>query len=275
MMKIKAKTKDTALSMWLSGWCDSLKNLDAKSPENEKDHQDFLAKEHLLSLNMLLNEEVFVKLLAKSYERLLVKVDAARAKEAVKRFLINACWICNHSQKPDTDKKRISKQYLGDLKKDWVNLSNASIKLADQIKKLSPKNGPDSYSYLDARLNAGNQVGYIFNRKNAWGRVNNPHPDRLLSELLVCFASDILEEAALLDIAIGKKRQSGGAQSELHFAMDALTSASLNLAIDAPPKPDFALVNRVILILINPAEEVDPSTVRKRYRASRQRKSQA
>ena len=187
---------------------------------------------------------------------------------------MDACWICGLKlNRADTNTKAAP----GDLKKDWLNLNRAAIRLAKQIEALTSSDGSDSQPYLEARLQAGNPVGYIFKRKNSWQsalpRQSTQPPIRRLSELLRCFASDVEEEAALLGIVIETRRQKGGAQAGLHFAMDGLASASVTLSAAVPPQPNFALVNSAIAALLGPADGFDSGTVRRRYKAAQRRKT--
>lgn len=271
----KPKTKDDALfRQWLSAWSQSIHQLEViESADIE--YQDIVIKGNMPNLTALLNDDAFTNLLAKAYRRLHDKAGGGPAQSAIRQFLMNACWLCKPRLNLVGDKNDNAKPGPGDLKKDWLNLTKASIKLAKQIEDLSPSFGPDSQPYLEARLQAGNPVGYIFNRKNPWQSALPQQPTRRLSELLRCFASDIAEEAVLTGIAVDAHRQKGGAQTELHFAMDGLTSASIALSVTVPAQPNFAIVNSVIATLLAPSRGFDSSTVRRRYMAIKQRKTRA
>lgn len=274
----KPKTKgDATFRRWLSAWSQSIQRLEVlegTDPTNIA-YQDLVVKGNMLCLNALLKDDVFTSLLATAYDQLSDKFGDDSAQSATRDFLMNACWICKPSLSSVGDTNGNTKPAPGDLKKEWLNLSKASIKLAKQIETLSPSFGPDSEPYLEARLKAGNPVGYIFNRKNPWRNAVRQPSTRRLSELLRCFAIDIEEEAALLGIAIGAHRQKGGAQAGLHFAMDALTGATIALSIDVPAQPNFALANRVITTLLTPSGGLDSSTIRRRYLAAKKRKTRA
>jgi hypothetical protein len=276
-MKNSKPKDDTSFRRWLSAWYQSIHELEVTEGADSAavDYQDIVIKGNLPRLTALLQDEAFPNLLARAYGPLRDKVHNTPAQWAVREFLMNACWICRPSLNSVPDKKDNSTPTPGDLKKDWLNLNKASVKLAKQIEALSPSFGPDSSTYLEARLQAGNPVGYIFNRKHSRHNAIPQQPTRRLSELLRCFASDIEEEAALLGIQIEGHRQKGGAQAGLHFAMDSLTSASLSLSAVVPAKPNFALVNRVIELLLDPVDGFDSSTARRRYLAAVRRKTRA
>jgi hypothetical protein len=276
MTKEKRKADEAALLTWLSTWRQYVENIVVNDDADlaEICHQDMLVKAHLPRLTKLVQDDAFIKLLAKSHDQLSKKVGEEPARSAVRRFLTTACWVCKPGF-PATNDKAILKQDSGDLKRDWLYLYEASIKLAKQIERLSPALGPDSYTYLEARLQAGNPLGYIYKRKNSWPSALPQQPARRLSELLRCYASDIQEEAALLGIAMESRRQIGGAQADLHLALDEMARASILISAEVPSKPNFALVNSVIVALLDPPNGFDSSTARKRFMASKRRKTRA
>jgi hypothetical protein len=274
----KPKTTDgPSFRPWIYAWSKYIQALEVVegSDLDEVDHQDLVAKANLPRLTALLKDERFFKLLEKTYCQLHAKVGESTAQRAVRQFVMNACWICQPRLNLIGCIKDNATPDPGGLKRDWERLAVASIKLAKQIEDLSPRFGPDSYEYLEERIQAGNPVGFVLERKNAWRNALPQHPTRRLSELLRCFASDILEEAALLNLAIADNRQKGGKQAGLHFAMDALTTASIVLSVVDPPKPNFVIVNSVIATLLDPSDGFDPSTVRLRYMTAQRRKTRA
>ena len=260
---------------WLDTWRHYIQNLEIADGADltDIDYQDILVKGNMIRLDALLGDPTFVDLLAKAYDKLGVKVGHNSAQFAVREFLMNACWICKPSLNRAHNRRATSKAAPGDLKKDWLNLNRASIKLAKQIEALTTSRGSDSQPYLEERLQAGNPVGYILKRNKSGQSTKPPLPIRRLSELLRCFADDVNEEAVLLDIAIGARRQKGGAQVGLHFAMDALANESVALSAAVPPQPNYALVNRAIAALLDPPQGIDPGTVRRRFKAAQRRKT--
>lgn len=271
------KKDDAAFRQWLSAWSQSIHKLQvvAGVQNTDVDYQDIVIRGNMPRLTTLLKDTVFTNLLAKTYGQLNAKVGNVGAQTAIRQFLINACWICKPGLNPVGGKNKYLKAAPGDLKKEWLDLHKASLKLAKQIEALSPSFGPDSQIYLEARLQAGNPVGYIYKRKAPYQSALPRQPTRRLSELLRCFASDIQEEAALISIEIETHRQKGGAQSGLHFAMDALASASIVLSVDVPAKPNFAIVNSVIATLLGPPLGFDSGTVKRRYSVAEKRKTRA
>lgn len=269
------KQNGAIFKAWLSAWHRSIQNLNLLEGADPAsiDHQDFLVKCNLPRLTALLDDEPFIDLLAKAHQQLGEKLGDDDAKNAIRTFIMNACWICKPSLSQSGGKKHDTIAAPGDLKKDLLNLNKACIKLAKQIEVLPSHYSPDSQTYLEARLRAGNPIGYILKRKNVWRSALPPSPDRRLSELLRCFADDINEEAALQAIAIDGRRQKGGAQAGLHLAMDGLTSASMSLSDEQPRKPNFSLVNRAIATLLDPPNSFDPSTARRRFMAAQKRKT--
>ena len=260
---------------WLETWRYYIQNLEitAGADLTDIDYQDILLKGNEIQLNALLGDPTFIDLLAKAYDKLGIKFGHTSAQFAVREFLMNACWICKPSLNRADSRRDNTKASPGDLKKEWLNLNRASIKLAKQIEALTTNHGADSQPYLEERLQAGNTVGYILKRKSSGQSTKPPLPIRRLSELLRCFADDVNEEAVLLDIAIDALRQKGGAQVGLHFAMDALANESVALSPAVPPQPNFALVNRAIATLLDPPQGFDPGTVRRRFKAAQRRKT--
>ena len=261
---------------WLSTWHQYIRDLDVSEDLDltETDYRDSLARANLPHLTSLLKNDAVIELLTEAYIALQATMCWAKARAIIRNFIVDACWICKvteNGQAPSMLKHTLDR---GDQKKDLLNLSKAAAKLAKQITALAPSTlGPDSYPYLEERLQAGNPVGHIFTRKKSWQSYASKQPVRRLSELLTCFASDVAEEAAMLGIAIEKKRQKGGRQAGLHFAMDSLTSASKSLSVEVSKPPNFALVNCILVTLIDPADGFDPSTARKRYSAAQRRKT--
>lgn len=274
-MKTQPKQNDAALTKWLSAWCQFIQDLELIEGADLTaiDYQDILVKANLPRLNALLQDDKFIDLLTKAYAQLRDKVGDGAAQHATRQFLTDTCWLCRPSLNLTSDKRDTTKDPRGDLKKDLLKLNRDSIKLAKLIKSLSSSYGLDSLSYLEERLQAGNPLGFIFNRKNSWQNALPAPSFRRLSELLRCFADDINEEAALLGIAIDARRQHGGAQAGLHFAMDGLTTASIRLSAEDPREPNFALVNRAIVTLLDPSNSFDSATVRRRFVTAQKRKT--
>lgn len=275
----KNTCKVSASSMqWLPAWQKSIQSLVVPDEPDLRlvDYRDILMKHNLPRLITLLKDVAVMDRLTKAYIPLQAKIGDDDAQAAIRQFLMNACWICKPRADAAGEKEPKCTPDRGDLKKDLLNLSKAAVKLAKQIQALSPSSaGPDSSRYQEARLDAGNPVGYILNRKNAWQSAVPQQPVRRLSELLRSFASDIAEEGALLQIAIDSNRQKSGGRASLHFAMDSLTTASLPLSTACLAEPDFPLVTKVIESLMCPNIGLDPATVSKRYLSVQKKKTRA
>ncbi len=276
-MTKRTKNNDESLLLWLSTWRQFIQNLEITEDTDltDIDHQDIVVRGNLPRLIALLADKDFTGKLTKAYGPIHDKVGGPQAQETIRQFLMDACWLCqprlNAAQKKT---KNMGAADPGDAKKSMLALNKAALKLAQQIQDHSPSAiGPDSCTYLEERLQAGNPIGYIFKRKNSWQSALPQQPTRRLTELLRCFASDIEEEAALLSISIEGHRQKSGSQAGLHFAMDALAQASIALSTKTPAQPNFAIVNSVIATLLDPPNGFDSSTVRRRYLANQKRKT--
>jgi hypothetical protein len=271
MTKMKT-TGDTVFRQWLFDWIESIRRIpNVVGIGNDfTGYEDILASGNLPQLTVLLKDEALVDSLSKAFFQLRAKVGDEPAQRATTQFLINACWLCKSKPKAVN-----TIQSPGDRKKDLLNLNKASIKLAKQIEALTSKAGPNSCTYLEERLQSANPVGYALKHTNTWQNAMPAQPTRRLSELLQCFADDIMEEAALLSIDIDAHRQKSGAHADLHSVMDALTAASTSISAADSPKPNFALVNRVIEAMLDPPGGLDPSTARRRFLATQKRKTDA
>lgn len=122
--------------------------------------------------------------------------------------------------------------------------------------------------HLISRLKDGNPAFYILKRKG-WNRAL-PRSDSLkVSALLDTLACELLEEAALLGIAIEKDRQIGSSRRGTNSLIDALLGKSLNLGArnrQGEPAPDYALVYAVVTSL-HPTLSLDIVATRKRWNA--------
>lgn len=271
--------KTGQFTQWLASWRRDLSDLvvPADGELNDVDYLDLIMTHYLSSLDTLMVDATVMKALSSIYTKLHANTGEANAKYAIRRFISDSCWICAPSVNAVQHRRQESAPKLSDLKTDLIALQKAALKIAVQIKRL-PLHfaGGVSVEYLQGRMAAGNPVTFILSRKTAW---NHPVPHEStpdsIGDLMRCFACDMEEEAALIQIAIDASRQKGGKLNSLHFAMVGLSDASLRLSTASPAMPQFALVTNVIDSLMHPLSGIDPTTVRKHYRAVQMRKTRS
>lgn len=260
---------------WLTDWYHSIIDLDDSCEWNldTTDYRDLIMKSHLSNLAKLMRDRKVMPLLTKAYKKIHEAHGEHKARQSVRQFLFDACWLCGIQLKPRRAEWQVKKPSKTVQIEELVDLNTSVLRLARQITRLSPGLGSaGSVDYLVDRLDAGNPLGFI-HKRNQFG-VKWPAQPTLV-DLLNCFASDVMEEAATIPVSANSNRQKGGAQSALHFAMDSLTNASLVLSASTPPKPNFPLVNSIIECLIKPAKQVSTATASKRYASAQKRKTQA
>jgi hypothetical protein len=241
---------------------------------SQYDPRDFLMAQHLSRpanfkpFDKLLAAPEVMAALSKSYQKLLLRDSEDVAREKLKQFLADACWICNPLVNSRLTIGKVPRStHLDDLKR----LSKSCSNLAGKMTKLMPA-GALSLNYLTTRMDAGNPRGFIQNRPHGWATAMLPK-EASLPFLLQCFASDVLEQAGVVQNAISSKRQTGGKFSKQYFAMDSLCTASTLLSTAGQPKPLFKLVSVVIRVLMRPPTPPD-TALSDRYKSTKKKKTQ-
>ena len=261
---------------WLHDWRNAIATMKVAKTDDvsQYDRRDFLMAQHLKrSANLkpfdkiLANPDVMAAL-AKPYQKLLLRESEDIVRGTLKQFIADACWICSPTVNSQLTAGQVPRSTQVD---DLKRLSNSCFKLADKIRKLMPA-GALSLEYLTTRMDSGNQPGFSKNRPHGWATAM-PSKETGLPLLLQCFASDVLEQAGMIQNAIDATRQTGGKLSAQHFAINSLCTASTLLSTAKEPAPLFNLVSRVIGVLMCiPPPPVD--TLRKRYTIRKKKKSQ-
>lgn len=261
---------------WLNDWQRTIAamNVGEADDGSQYDPRDFPMAQHLSRpanfkpFDKLLADPEVMAALSKPYQKLLIRDSEDLARETLKQFIADACWICSPTVNSNLTAGKLPRStHLADLKR----LSKSCSKLAGNIRDMMPASAL-SLQYLTTRMDAGNPPGFIQNRPHGWATAS------LLKEtslpfLLQCFASDVLEQAGMVQHAIGTKRQTGGKLSAQHFAINLLCTASTRLSTAGRPVPLFSLVSRVIGVLMRtPPPPVD--TLRKRYKSTKKKKTQ-
>ena len=262
---------------WLHDWRNAIATMKVAATDDvsQYDHRDFLMAQHLKRpanlkpFDKILADPDVMAALTKPYQKLLLRDSEDIARETLKQFIADACWICS----PTVNSQLIDGQVPRSTQiDDLERLSNSCSKLADKMKKLMPASAL-SLKYLTTRMDSGNQPGFIQNRPHGWATALLSKETSLLF-LVQCFASDVLEQAGMIQNAINATRQTGGKLSASHFTINSLCTASTLLSTAEKPAPLFNLVSRVmgVLMCTNPPP-VD--TLRKRYKMTKKKKTQS
>jgi hypothetical protein len=203
-----------------------------------------------------------------AYQNAEARLGPVDARAAVKKFLVDASWICHWTLSAE---RRVvpsratpsRSEAVGDLRA----LAAEVLSLAKRLRSASPHLGKAlDIDYLRKRHLAGNPEGFIFERM---GWQTALHRAGVTVDLyLDALVADIREEAALRQIAVESRRQTGGKLAPYYSVIDMLTICSGRLSAS----PDFALIADVINSLIKPNPPLDPDPLRKRYKAKQKRK---
>jgi hypothetical protein len=275
MSTTKSSRKSPSMR-WLYDWRNgiaAIKLPDSYEPGQYR-HRDFLMAQHLNRvdkfnpLEALLQDQYVEAALSKHYQKLLDVNSEDVAREILKDFIADACWICSPRINAQITSRSVPRSSrVTELK----NLSKSTLTLAKQLEALMSASAL-ALEYLQARMDSGNQSGFIAHRPSGWATAKLSKKSSL-PLLLRCFADDVLEEAGSIQSAIAAQRQTGGKLSRHHFAIDSLCTTSKRLSTAKQPTPLYGLVSLVIGALMStPRPSVD--TMRKRYKMSKKQKTQ-
>lgn len=259
---------------WLNDWMRALRQIDPgqECDPGQHDNRELLMAHYVPSLEEILSDPDSMLALTNTYKKLLLRKPEDQAREAVRQFLTDACWLCAPALKTRMDDRKRKTAPRSENVTDLVALSKATLRLIKQIEKLMPV-GALSLAYLQGRMDANNPVGYMAHRPNGWTSAL-PADKNSLPYLMQCFASDVLETALVRQSFIDVNRQSGGKISSLYFAIDALCMASMRLSTALRPLPNYSLISNIIGVLMK-TQKPDVSTLRKRCRSNNTRKTQS
>lgn len=235
-----------------------------------------LLKYHLPRLDTLLKDVAITDLLAKAYAKLLTKAGQDQARESICRFVSEACWLCA----PKLNAVQLAK--LNDITdrssqaKKLRSIAKATKRLANNIAPLLPSFGhKGSIEHFQDLLNQGVLNGVDVNNRGTWQSAFKRTSQPTIADLLNCFSKEADARAQVIQTHIAASRQKGGARAALYFAIDTLTTHSIQLSLVTPSEPHFPLVTAVIESLMPNGDSIDTGTIRRRYEAKLSRKTRA
>jgi len=261
---------------WLHDWRNDITAMKVAETDDISQYEprDFLMAQQFNRSNtvdpltkLLLSQDVTAAL-TKPYQKLLLRGSEGDARETLKNFIADACWICNPIVNAHVDAHRISRS---DHVSGLEGLRKSCLKLADQMGELMPSSAL-SMTYLQKRMTSGNPKNFISQRPRGWTTALISKETRL-PFLLECFASEIMEQAGMVQNAIDVQRQTGGKLSAQYLAIDSLCRASTKLSTAVRQAPLFDLVSQVVGVLMGTTPPpVD--TLRKRHKMTKKKKTE-
>lgn len=275
-MSTNKSAKKPPSMRWLNDWRNDIAAMKVAEADDvsQYEHRDVLMAQQFNQLRTvdpltkLRQSQEVMAALTKPYQKLRLRVSEDKARETLKSFIADACWVCG----PKVNLRLSGGQVPRSTRvADLERLSKSCSELAKKLTKQLPV-GALSLKYLTSRMDAGNQPDFIQNRPRGWSTaLLSKEPS--LPFLLQCLASDVMEQAGMMQDTIDARRQTGGKLSQQYFAIDSLCIVSKRLSTAVRQAPLFDLVSLVVGVLMN----TDPppvDTLRKRYQVTKKKKTQ-
>ena len=125
---------------WLTAWHHSIIDLDDSGDWNlcATDYHDLIMKGHLKSLDALIRNRTVFPLLTKAYKKIHEAHGELKARQSVRQFLFDACWQCGIQLNPRRSEWEVKRPSKAIQTEELVDLNRSVLRLARQIKRLSP-----------------------------------------------------------------------------------------------------------------------------------------